>query len=37
MFSAEYIPDSVREWVAYGIWDKERFQVELAEIMGQKD
>ena len=30
MFSQEYLPRSIREWVAYGIWDEDRFYQELA-------
>ena len=28
-FSAEYLPDSVRKWIAYGVWNREIFEKEV--------
>ena len=33
MFSPEFLFTSIRNWIAYGIWDKELFDRELAEIL----
>ena len=33
MFSPEFLFTSIRSWVSYGIWDKELFDRELAEVL----
>ena len=35
MFSPEYLFESIRQWIAYGIWDKDRFNEELAVFRGE--
>lgn len=31
-YSVKHMTPSIRAWIAFGIWDRERFQSELAEI-----
>jgi len=32
MYKPEYLSRAVRNWISYGIWDKEKFAAELAEF-----
>ena len=32
MYKPEYLSRTVRNWISYGIWDKEKFAAELAEF-----
>jgi len=33
MFSPDYLYDSIRNWISYGIWEKDRFANELTESL----